>query len=126
MHATVLCLDEHRLRIPQAFLDKLHGDGQQWVPIVDPGILIDPGYPAYDEGLKDDIFVKDASGQPYHGQVKSLDGFAPGFYFSFDTVHTAVLNRNGPCELARPAHRWQRLRTATGLTSGRFHGSKRV
>ena len=50
-------------------MDKLHGDGQQWVPIVDPGILIDPGYPAYDEGLKDDVFIKDASGQPYHGQV---------------------------------------------------------
>ena len=53
----------------QAFLDKLHDGGQQWVPIIDPGILIDPGYPAYDEGTKEDIWIKDATGQPYAGQV---------------------------------------------------------
>ena len=62
----------------QAFLNKLHDGGQKWVPIIDPGILIDPGYPAYDEGMKEDVWVKDATGQPYAGQVTTASGAAFG------------------------------------------------
>lgn len=32
-----------------AFQEQLQADGRRWVPIVDPGIKVDPGYPAYDE-----------------------------------------------------------------------------
>lgn len=39
------------------------------MPIVDPGIKIDKGYPAYDSGLSSDVFLKDASGKPYVGVV---------------------------------------------------------
>ena len=56
----------------QAFVKSLHGSKQYWVPIVDPGIKVDPGYPAYDEGLAAHAFITDFTGQPYLGQV----GFA--------------------------------------------------
>lgn len=53
----------------QAFLEQLHSNKQKWVPIVDPGIKLDPGYPAYDEGIKAKAFVQDFTGRPYLGQV---------------------------------------------------------
>ena len=42
--------------------DTLHANGQHFVPIVDPGIMVYPGYEAYDMGLKEDIFIKDIRG----------------------------------------------------------------
>ena len=41
----------------------------KYVVIVDPGIKAEKGYPAYDRGMKADIFIKDVTGQPYLGQV---------------------------------------------------------
>ena len=55
----------------QAFVEKLHHSKQHFVPIVDPGIKIDPGYPAYDRGLKGKVFVNDLTGNPYVGQVNA-------------------------------------------------------
>ena len=55
----------------QAFVEKLHHSKQHFVPIVDPGIKIDPGYPAYDRGLKGKVFVSDLTGEPYVGQVNA-------------------------------------------------------
>lgn len=53
----------------QAFVKQLHSSKQYWVPIVDPGIKVDPGYPAYDQGLAAKAFINDFTGQPYLGQV---------------------------------------------------------
>ena len=53
----------------QAFVEKLHDRKQHYVPIVDPGIKIDPGYSAYDRGLKGKVFINDLTGDPYVGQV---------------------------------------------------------
>ncbi len=53
----------------QAFVEQLHGSKQYWVPIVDPGIKVDPGYPAYDQGLAAKAFITDFTGSPYLGQV---------------------------------------------------------
>ena len=53
----------------QAFVKELHDSKQYWVPIVDPGIKVDPGYPAYDQGLAAHAFITDFTGQPYLGQV---------------------------------------------------------
>lgn len=39
------------------------------MPIVDPGIKIDRGYPAYDNGIKADVFLKDSNQEPYIGNV---------------------------------------------------------
>lgn len=53
----------------QAFVKQLHASKQYWVPIVDPGIKVDPGYPAYDQGLAANAFITDFTGSPYLGQV---------------------------------------------------------
>ena len=53
----------------QAFVKQLHVNKQYWVPIVDPGIKVDPGYPAYDQGLAAHAFITDVTGQPFLGQV---------------------------------------------------------
>ena len=58
----------------QDLTDALHNMSMHYVVIVDPGIKVDKGYSAYDQGLKDDIFVKDVTGNPYLGQVS----FHPG------------------------------------------------
>lgn len=50
-------------------MEALHRRGQKWVPIVDPGIAIDSDYAPYQEGIADDIFLKDATGGNYIGQV---------------------------------------------------------
>ena len=50
----------------------MHEKGMKYVVIVDPGIKVDKGYPAYDRGIEADIFIKDITGQPYLGQVTPL------------------------------------------------------
>jgi alpha-glucosidase (family GH31 glycosyl hydrolase) len=35
------------------FVDTLHSNGQHFVPIVDPGIMVYPGYDAYETGIKE-------------------------------------------------------------------------
>lgn len=53
----------------RALVDKLHDAGQHWIPIVDPGIKVEAGDAAYDDGIALDIFLKDSIGNPYVGQV---------------------------------------------------------
>lgn len=50
-------------------MNKLHANGQRWVPIIDPIIHIKEGYVPYDSGIKEDIFIKDITGKPYVAQV---------------------------------------------------------
>ena len=47
------------------FVQELHEQGLHYVPIIDPGISSTEKsyYKAYDDGLKMDIFVKNASGE---------------------------------------------------------------
>jgi alpha-glucosidase (family GH31 glycosyl hydrolase) len=52
------------------FVDKLHADGQHWAPIFNPGISVQPGYRAYEEGNAQGIWIKDVNGNPYKGQVR--------------------------------------------------------
>ena len=47
----------------------LHANGQRWVPILDPCIHIAKSYPVYQNGLDEDVFVKDLTGKPYVGQL---------------------------------------------------------
>lgn len=55
----------------QAFISRLHSNGQRFVPILDPFIHLAPNYGAYESGLQADAFLKDVSGKPYIGQVGS-------------------------------------------------------
>lgn len=39
---------------------------------MDPGVKIDKGYDAYEDGLARNIFLKDLRGDPYVGMVRLL------------------------------------------------------
>jgi len=66
------------------FIDRLHSNGQYFVPIIDPAISTreQPGtYSAYDEGLAQNIFVRDLQGvEPYLGQVWPGPAYFPDFF----------------------------------------------
>jgi len=53
----------------QSFGQRLRAQKQRWVLILDPPIHIKKGYSAYDDAIKAGVFIQDASGKPYVGQV---------------------------------------------------------
>ncbi|XP_076621881.1 lysosomal alpha-glucosidase [Colletes latitarsis] len=61
--------------LPQ-FLEEIHSRGMHYIPLIDAGISaseINGTYMPYDEGLKEDIFVKDrATNLPFVGKVWNL------------------------------------------------------
>ncbi len=99
----------------QKFVNQLHSDGMKFVPIIDPGIMVYSGYPAYENGkflkifslnfilgLKQDIFVKDISGSNYLGQVWPGPTYFPDFFhpnievFVFQFLNSNIHRIIGP------------------------------
>jgi alpha-glucosidase len=68
-----------RFSRPKAMLDTLKRLGFHVVTIVDPGIKIDTGYFAHDEGVKRDYFVKYPDGRKYIGSVWPGRCYFPDF-----------------------------------------------
>jgi alpha-glucosidase len=54
---------------PKGMLDQLKDQGFEIVVMCDPGIKAEPGYPAYEDGKANDVFVKYPDGEYYTGQV---------------------------------------------------------
>ncbi|MFM8349290.1 MAG: TIM-barrel domain-containing protein, partial [Bacteroidota bacterium] len=54
---------------PEKMIADLKQDGFNVVVMCDPGIKVEHGYPPYDEGLKDDLFIKYPDHKLYEGQV---------------------------------------------------------
>mmetsp|Transcript_38321 Transcript_38321/g.75440 ORF Transcript_38321/g.75440 Transcript_38321/m.75440 type:complete len:998 (-) Transcript_38321:211-3204(-) len=46
----------------KSIVDALHASGRRFVPIIDPGVYIEPGYAAYDKGVEMEVFVRDPQG----------------------------------------------------------------
>ena len=61
--------DNNRFPQPKKMLDDLEGMGFKNVVIVDPGIKVEKGYKAFEEGLSKDLFIKYPDGTNYTGQV---------------------------------------------------------
>ncbi|MHA4811544.1 TIM-barrel domain-containing protein [Flavitalea flava] len=61
--------NKDRFPDPKGMIDSLDKMGFKITLIVDPGIKVEQGYPAYESGLAGNIFLKYADGQPYTGQV---------------------------------------------------------
>lgn len=61
--------NKQHFRNPAHLIKELRDLGFQVVVICDPGIKIESGYRAYDEGLEKDAFIKYPDGTPYSGQV---------------------------------------------------------
>ncbi len=61
--------DPERFPDPPALISALQSQGFQVVPIIDPGIKVDPEYDVYAAGLEHGYFARGADGQPYGGYV---------------------------------------------------------
>jgi alpha-glucosidase len=61
--------NRERFPNPKGMIDSLRRMGFQTTLIVDPGIKVEKDYPAYESGLKANIFLKYSDGQPYTGEV---------------------------------------------------------
>jgi alpha-glucosidase len=61
--------NKSRFPNPAAMNAELNKIGFKTTVIVDPGIKVEKGAPAYEDGLKKDVYVKYPDGQPYTGQV---------------------------------------------------------
>lgn len=61
--------NKDRFPDPEGMIDSLGKMGFRTTLIVDPGIKAEKGYPAYESGIKENIFLKYADGQPYTGEV---------------------------------------------------------
>jgi alpha-glucosidase (family GH31 glycosyl hydrolase) len=73
-------------------VDDLHANGQRFVPIIDPAIFAgDTDYEAFQQGLIQDIFVKDLNGKdPYLGQVWPGPTFFPDWFAANTTSYWAA------------------------------------
>lgn len=54
---------------PKGLLEQLKVKGFNVVVMCDPGIKVEKGYEAYDDGVKKDVFIKYPDGEYYTGQV---------------------------------------------------------
>ncbi|HEY8513846.1 MAG TPA: glycoside hydrolase family 31 protein [Cyclobacteriaceae bacterium] len=61
--------NKSHFRDPVRLIRELRDMGFQVVVICDPGIKVEPGYHAYDEGMREGVFLKYPDGSPYTGQV---------------------------------------------------------
>lgn len=61
--------DPVRFPDPAGLISHLHDRSLRTVLMIDPGLKVDPAYHAYASGHERSVFVKDAVGAEYHGQV---------------------------------------------------------
>jgi len=52
-----------------SFVKNMKKNGFKLLPIIDPGVKIEKGYPVYEEGLQNDYFCKDHNGNNFVGAV---------------------------------------------------------
>ncbi|MDD3224455.1 MAG: glycoside hydrolase family 31 protein [Clostridium sp.] len=75
----VFTFDKDKFHNPKETMDKLKKMGFKVVTIIDPGVKKDRGYKIYDEGIKNDYFIKNKDGIPYVNEVWPGDALYPDF-----------------------------------------------
>ncbi|MGA3025666.1 MAG: TIM-barrel domain-containing protein [Bryobacteraceae bacterium] len=75
----VFTWDPRRFPQPQRMIEQLAGINFKVVPIIDPGVKLDPGYAAYDSGLQAGVFAKTPDGKVYSGPVWPGPAVFPDF-----------------------------------------------
>lgn len=65
----VFTFDGEKFPDPKTMISKLKKKGFKVVVIMDPGIKVQEGYPPYEEGIEEDLFVKYPDGKVYEAQV---------------------------------------------------------
>ena len=71
--------DENQFPEPAAMTEDLKKSGIRTVAILDPGIKVDPDYPAYRELMEGGLFCRYADGRPYVGKVWPGETAFPDF-----------------------------------------------
>ena len=61
--------NKNRFPDPASMNTELNKLGFKTTVIVDPGIKVEKGAKAYEDGLKNDVYIKYSDGQPYTGEV---------------------------------------------------------
>lgn len=61
--------DNKHFSNPKAMIDEIKAMGFHVVIMCDPGIKIEEGYEPYDDGVKQEVFIKYQDGENYAGQV---------------------------------------------------------
>jgi alpha-glucosidase len=61
--------DKKNFPDPEGMIRHLKEKGFHVVVMCDPGIKVEPGYEAYDDGVAQDVFIKYPDGENYQGQV---------------------------------------------------------
>lgn len=75
----VFTFDKHHFRHPQKALGKLAKAGRKVVPIIDPGVKLEPGYPVYESGKQAGIFCQNTQGNEFVGLVWPGETVFPDF-----------------------------------------------
>jgi alpha-glucosidase len=75
----VFTFDPNQFPDPRSTNEYLHAMGFKSVWMIDPGVKYDPGYFVYDSGTKADVWVRNASGNPFIGPVWPGDCVFPDF-----------------------------------------------
>ncbi|NWJ52675.1 MAG: glycoside hydrolase family 31 protein [Bacteroidetes bacterium] len=65
----VFTFNPERFSKPKEMVDELHGMGFHLATIIDPGVKVEKGYNAYEDGLKKDVFIKYPDNTNYTAQV---------------------------------------------------------
>ncbi|PIN24032.1 Maltase glucoamylase [Handroanthus impetiginosus] len=63
------CFFQERFPDPKSLVDDLHQNGFKAIWMLDPGIKNEEGYSVYDSGSKRDIWIQNADGKPFVGDV---------------------------------------------------------
>jgi alpha-glucosidase len=61
--------NKDRFPDPKSMISKINKMGFHLVTIIDPGIKVEKGYPNFDDGIKNDCFIKYPGGKRYTGTV---------------------------------------------------------
>ncbi|KAK4209186.1 glycosyl hydrolases family 31-domain-containing protein [Rhypophila decipiens] len=99
----VFSLDPQRfpLHMVRQLVDKLHSNDQHYIVMVDPAVAY-AEYPAFEEGIKDDIFMKRSNGSVWKGVVwagvsvfpdwfaKNVEKYWIGQFLSFFSDSTGI------------------------------------
>ncbi|MFY0688474.1 MAG: DUF4968 domain-containing protein [Cyclobacteriaceae bacterium] len=75
----VFTWNNERFPNPKRLINELHNDGFKVAVIVDPGIKLEKGYEAHDDGVKQDVFIKYSDGEYYTGDVWPGTCYFPDF-----------------------------------------------
>ena len=75
----VFTFDREKFPSLEKVLDDMLARNRHVVPILDPGVKIDPGYTVYADGVRQDVFCKNAAGTDFVGIVWPGETVFPDF-----------------------------------------------